>query len=236
MQITEALAHLREHHRAVLATLREDGAPQMSPIAATIDDDGAVVVSTRETAMKVRSLRRSPRAWLCAFPDEWYGRWIQVEGDVEIVALPEAMEGLVAYYRTIAGEHPDWDEYRAAMVAEQRVLLRITPTRAGPDHSGWPSSASPRARSASWVWGAGGGGRPRPRRCIGAALALRDVLLDDDRAEESGLAAQGVDGHGALDPAAHRFVADTVSSWRSDPPASAARTGRRSSLHRQAAV
>jgi PPOX class probable F420-dependent enzyme len=136
MDLDEALAVVREQHHAVLATVRADGTPQMSPVAAGVDGDGRIVVSTRETAYKVRNLRRDPRAWLCVLPDAFYGRWIQVSGDVEIVSLPEAMEPLVEYYRDVAGEHPDWDAYRAAMESERRCLLRITPRAAGPDRSG----------------------------------------------------------------------------------------------------
>jgi PPOX class probable F420-dependent enzyme len=94
------------------------------------------VVSTRETAIKTKNLRRRPWASLIVFTDSFYGDSVQVEGPVEVVSLPEAMEGLIAYYRNISGEHPDWDDYRAAMVRDKRVLLRITAERAGPDHLG----------------------------------------------------------------------------------------------------
>jgi PPOX class probable F420-dependent enzyme len=136
VDLDEARDVIREQHHAVLATMRQDGTPQMSPVAAGVDDGGRVVVSTRETAYKTRNLRRDPRAWLCVLPDGFYGRWVQVSGDVEIVSLPDAMELLVEYYRSVAGEHPNWDEYRAAMEAEQRCVLRITPTAAGPDRAG----------------------------------------------------------------------------------------------------
>jgi PPOX class probable F420-dependent enzyme len=136
VQVDEALAYLRENHHAVLATLRSDGAPQLSPVAAGVDAAGRVVVSTRETAFKTRNLRRDPRAWLCVFPDRFFGPWVQVEGPVEIVSLPDAMEPLVDYYRSVAGEHADWDDYRAAMEREQRVLVRLTPERVGPKRSG----------------------------------------------------------------------------------------------------
>jgi PPOX class probable F420-dependent enzyme len=136
VDLDEARAYVGEHHRAVLATLRRDGAPQLSPVGAAVDGAGRVVVSSRETAYKVKNLRRDPRAWLCVFPDGFYGRWVQVEGDVEIVSLPDAMEPLVDYYRAVAGEHPDWDDYRAAMRQEQRCLVRVTLTRAGPDRAG----------------------------------------------------------------------------------------------------
>ncbi|MFB9906508.1 PPOX class F420-dependent oxidoreductase [Allokutzneria oryzae] len=136
MDLEVARGIVREQHHAVLATLRGDGSPQMSPVTASVDDAGRVVVSTRETAFKVRNLRRDPRAWLCVLPDGFFGRWIQVSGPVEIVELPEAMDGLIEYYRSVSGEHPDWDEYREAMRSERRVLLRVTLENAGPDRSG----------------------------------------------------------------------------------------------------
>ena len=95
-----------------------------------------MLISTREAAIKTRNLRRDPRASLCVLNDGFFGEWIQVEGSAEIVSLPDAMEILVSYYRGVAGEHPDWDEYRAAMEREHRVIVRITMTRAGPDVSG----------------------------------------------------------------------------------------------------
>jgi PPOX class probable F420-dependent enzyme len=136
MDLDEARQVVREQHHAVLATIRGDGTPQMSPVLVAVDDDGRVLVSTREGALKVRNLRRDPRSWLCVLPDGFFGRWIQVEGRVEIVSLPDAMEGLVDYYRRVSGEHEDWADYRAAMQREQRVLLRIELTRAGPDRAG----------------------------------------------------------------------------------------------------
>jgi PPOX class probable F420-dependent enzyme len=136
MDLDQARAFVRDHHRAVLTTTRDDGSPQLSPVAVAVDDEGHLVVSTRETAMKTRNVRKRPTVWLCIFTDNFYGPWIQVEGEVDVVSLPEAMEPLVDYYRAVAGEHPDWDEYRAAMASEGRVVLRITPTRAGPDVAG----------------------------------------------------------------------------------------------------
>jgi PPOX class probable F420-dependent enzyme len=136
MDIDAALEFIRHNHHAVLATTRADGEPQMSPVATTVDEDGTVVVSTRETAVKTKNLRRKPRASMVVLNDRFFGQWVQVEGPVEIVSLPDAMDGLVAYYRSVAGEHPNWDEYRAAMESEQRVLLRLTVTRVGPQVSG----------------------------------------------------------------------------------------------------
>ena len=136
MDIGRAADFLRAHHRAVLATSRSDGRPQLSPVTCTVDDENRVLISTREAALKTRNLRRRPQASLCVFTDNFFGKWVQVEGDVEIIPLPDAMDLLVEYYRSISGEHPDWDDYRAAMVRDQRVIVRITITRAGPDASG----------------------------------------------------------------------------------------------------
>lgn len=86
--------------------------------------------------MKTKNLRRDPRASVCVMTEGFYGPWVLVEGRAAVVPLPEAMEGLVDYYRRVAGEHPDWDEYRAAMEKERRVFIRITIDRAGPDKSG----------------------------------------------------------------------------------------------------
>jgi PPOX class probable F420-dependent enzyme len=127
---------LRAHHRAVLATSRSDGMPQLSPVACTVDDEDRVLISTRETAVKTKNLRHRPRASLCVFTDTFFGEWVQVEGNAEVISLPDAMDLLVEYYRRVSGEHPDWDDYRAAMIRDRRVIVRITITRAGPDVSG----------------------------------------------------------------------------------------------------
>jgi len=136
MNIDEARGFLKTNHRAVLATYRQDGRLQMSPVLVGVDDDGLVIISTRETAYKTQNMRRDPRVSLCVFTDEFFGDWIQIDGTAEIISLPDALEPLVAYYRTVIGEHPDWDDYREAMVREQRVLVRITIERAGPDRHG----------------------------------------------------------------------------------------------------
>lgn len=130
MDIEDALAVLAEQHRAVLSTLRADGTPQLTPVLVTADGDGRAVISTREGSAKVANLRRDPRAWLCALPPQFFGRWVQVAGDVEIVELPEALPLLEDYYRRISGEHPDWDAYRESMRSENRVLVRVLPTQA----------------------------------------------------------------------------------------------------------
>jgi len=136
MNVAEALEFVRGNHHGIMATTRSDGRVAMSPIACNVDGEGRVVVSTRETAMKVKHLQRDPHVAICVLNDGFFGEWVQVEGDAEIVHLPEAMDGLIDYYRSTAGEHPDWDDYRAAMERERRVLLRILVTRAGPNRQG----------------------------------------------------------------------------------------------------
>lgn len=136
MEPQDALDFISDNHRAVLVTRRSDGGVQTSPVTVGTDDDGYVVISSRETAYKVRNLKRDPRASLCVFTDRFFGPWIQVEGSAEFVHLPDAMEGLVDYYRSISGEHPDWDDYRRAMVEDKRLLIRIPIERAGPTRQG----------------------------------------------------------------------------------------------------
>ena len=136
MDVAEALEFVRTNHRAVLATRRADGRPQLSPVTVGVGPDGRVRISTRETAVKVKNVRRDPYVSLCVMNDGFFGPWAQLEGRAEIVALPEAMELLVEYYRDISGEHPDWDEYREVMVRDRRVMMLVDVERAGPNVSG----------------------------------------------------------------------------------------------------
>jgi PPOX class probable F420-dependent enzyme len=136
VELDDARHFLEEHHHAVMHTYRADGTPQLSPVAVTVDDVGAALVSTRATAVKVTNLQRDPRTSLCVFTDAFYGPWLRIDGTAEVQRLPGAMEGLIDYYRRVAGEHPDWDEYREAMEAERRVLLRIELSHVGPDVAG----------------------------------------------------------------------------------------------------
>lgn len=135
MDAQQALEFVRNNHRAVLHTFRADGTPQLSPVAVGVLGD-TIAVSTRETAMKAKNLARDPRATVCVVNDEWFGDWMVVSGPCEIVHMPDALEPLVEYYRGIQGEHPNWDEYRAAMIEQQRVVLRIRPERVGPTVAG----------------------------------------------------------------------------------------------------
>jgi len=135
MDLEKARDFVRTHHRAVLATRSPTGIHQ-SPVLVGVGADGLLTVSSRETAYKAKHLRADPWVQLCVIPDTFFGDWVYVEGVAEVVSLPEAMEPLVEYYRDISGEADDWDEYRAGMERERRVILRITPTRAGPDRQG----------------------------------------------------------------------------------------------------
>jgi PPOX class probable F420-dependent enzyme len=131
-----ALEFLRSQKRVVLATYRRDGQVQMSPVLAAVDAESRVVISTRDGAIKTQNLRRNPRASVCALSSGFFGEWYALEGNAEIVSLPEAMEPLVDYYRRVSGEHPDWQDYRDAMMREGRVLVRITVDRSGPTQQG----------------------------------------------------------------------------------------------------
>ncbi|MEO7126962.1 MAG: PPOX class F420-dependent oxidoreductase [Nakamurella sp.] len=136
MDTTMVTEFLSANHRAVLATTRARGDAQLSPVLAVADDAGRVLISTRETAVKTRNLRRAPRASLCVMPDAFFGGWMQITGPVDIVSLPEAMDLLVDYYRRAAGEHANWDDYRSAMTREKRCILVLTPEEVGPTISG----------------------------------------------------------------------------------------------------
>ncbi len=136
MELDTARDFVRTHHRAVLATRTRAGGVQQSPVLVAVDEAGRLVVSSRETAYKVRNLRRDPWAQLCVLSDGFFGDWILVEGSAEVLSLPDAMEPLVDYYRSVSGEHDDWDAYRAAMQEQRRVVVRIEPATAGPDRQG----------------------------------------------------------------------------------------------------
>ncbi|MCW2695999.1 MAG: putative Pyridoxamine 5-phosphate oxidase [Modestobacter sp.] len=139
----ELLAFLRPRHRAVLMTRRRDGSPQLSPVTCGVDAEGRVVVSTYPQRAKVTNARRDPAVSLCVLSDEWDGPWVQLDGSAEVLDLPEAIEPLVEYFRSISGEHPDWAEYRAAMQAQGKSLLRVTVERWGPVATGgFPPSRS----------------------------------------------------------------------------------------------
>ncbi|WP_052668295.1 PPOX class F420-dependent oxidoreductase [Nitriliruptor alkaliphilus] len=132
----ELLGFVRDRHHVVLVTRRRDGTPQLSPVAAGVDGEGRVVIATYPERAKVHNLRRDPRASLLVLSDDWDGPWVQIDGSGEVLDLPEAVEPLVEYFRVIAGEHDDWDEYRQAMVDQGKCLIRIHVERWGPVATG----------------------------------------------------------------------------------------------------
>jgi PPOX class probable F420-dependent enzyme len=136
MNLDDAREFIRTNHRAVLATTRRDGRPQLTAVTVVVDADGRAVISSVGGTVKVRNLRRDPYASLLVMNDGFYGEWVQVEGPVEIIEQPEALDLLDDYYRRAAGEHPDWAEYREAMIRDRRVVIRIDLVRAGPNVSG----------------------------------------------------------------------------------------------------
>jgi len=129
--IEQALEFVADNSHTVLVTRRQDDSLQMSPVNSGVLD-GAIVISSRLPLVKVRNLRRNPAASVLVMTERFYGSWVQVDGTAEIIdqTRPGTVDMLVEVYRAIGGEHPDWDEYRAAMVADQRVVIRIRPERA----------------------------------------------------------------------------------------------------------
>jgi PPOX class probable F420-dependent enzyme len=136
VDLDRAREFIREHHHGVLATRRSGGRIQQSPVLVNVDGDGRAIISSRETAIKVKNLRRDPRAQVVVITNRFFGDWIWAEGQAEVVSLPEAMDPLIDYYKRFPDENPDWDDYRARMEREQRVLIRIALEDAGPDRWG----------------------------------------------------------------------------------------------------
>jgi PPOX class probable F420-dependent enzyme len=133
-------AFIRPRHQAVLSTRRQDGTPQMSPVTMGVDPEGTILVASYPERAKVHNLRRRPDADVCVLSEGFNGGWIQVAGTARVIDLPEALEGLVAYFRAISGEHPDWDEYRRAMVDQGKVLISLVPEAWGPiSQGGFPA-------------------------------------------------------------------------------------------------
>ena len=132
----ELLAFLRPRHHGLLATTRGDGRPQLSPVTCGVDGDDRIVVSTYPNRAKANNARRDPRVSIYVQSDDWSGEYVQVDGQAEVLDMPEALDGLVEYFRCISGEHPNWDEYRDAMRLQDKSLLRITIERWGPIATG----------------------------------------------------------------------------------------------------
>ncbi|MFF5262852.1 PPOX class F420-dependent oxidoreductase [Actinomadura viridis] len=136
VELPGLLEFVRPRHRALLLTSRAGGRPQGSPVTCGVDDSGRVVISTYPERAKVRNVRRDPRVSVIVLSDEWNGPWVQIDGRAEVIDAPESVEPLVEYFRNISGEHPDWDEYRAAMLEQGKSLIRVTPESWGPIATG----------------------------------------------------------------------------------------------------
>ncbi|WP_424184722.1 PPOX class F420-dependent oxidoreductase [Actinokineospora sp. G85] len=132
----DLLSFLRERDKCLLSTTRVDGRPQLSPVSYGVDAEGRVVISTYPERVKSRNAKRNPAVSVCALSDDWDGPYVQVDGTAEVLDLPEALEPLVEYFRSISGEHPDWAEYREAMARQGKCLIRITIERWGPVATG----------------------------------------------------------------------------------------------------
>jgi PPOX class probable F420-dependent enzyme len=132
----ELLEFVRSRHRCLLATTRGDGRPQLSPVTFGVDGADRIVISTYPQRAKAGNARANPEVSVCVQSDDWGGEYVQVDGRAEVLDMPDALEGLVEYFRVISGEHPDWDEYRDAMRRQDKSLLRITIERWGPIATG----------------------------------------------------------------------------------------------------
>jgi PPOX class probable F420-dependent enzyme len=121
------LEFVRPRHRMVLITSRRDGRPQASPVTGGVDPEGRIVISTYPERAKTANARRNPQVAVLVISDEFNGEWVQVDGTCEVIDPPDSVEPLVDYFRSISGEHPDWEEYRQAMRDQGKSLLRVTP-------------------------------------------------------------------------------------------------------------
>jgi len=130
------LEFIRPRHHAILMTTRRNGRPQSSPNTCGVDTEGRIVISTYPERAKAMNVRRDPRVSVLVLSDDFGGAWVQVDGVAEVLDLPESVEPLVEYFRVIAGEHPDWDEYRQAMRDQGKSLIRVTIDRWGPIATG----------------------------------------------------------------------------------------------------
>jgi len=141
----ELLSFIRPRHHAILVTTRRDGRPQVSPVTMGVDTEGRVAVSSYPERAKSKNAARNELASVCVLSNEFNGEWVQLDGRIEVVRQPEAIEALVEYYRSISGEHPDWDEYRQSMARQEKVMLRLTIDRWSPiSRGGFPSRLVPK--------------------------------------------------------------------------------------------
>ena len=150
VSLEQLLEFVRSRHHLVLSTTRADGTPQLSPVTGGVDGRGRIVIATYPGRAKTRNAERRAQVSVCVLSDEWNGPFVQVDGDAEVLHMPDALDGLVDYFRCISGEHSDWDDYRRAMRIQNKSLIRITPTRWGPIATGgFPADVAARLDSES---------------------------------------------------------------------------------------
>ena len=134
MELPEAVQAARTHHQSTLVTLRSNGLPQLSNVVHMVGADGVLRISTTADRAKYRNLQRQPWAAL-KFDVGSFWSYAVIEGRVELTPVAAAIDDatadeLVEVYRGISGEHPDWQDYRASMVADRRLVVRLVPGRA----------------------------------------------------------------------------------------------------------
>ncbi len=136
VDLDQLLEFVRPRHRMVLTTFRADGSLHSSPVTGGVDEQGRLVIASYPRRAKSVHIRRTGRASVLVLSDEFNDAYVQIDGPAEVIDLPDAVEPLVDYFRAVAGEHSDWDEYRAAMVKQGKCLIRVTPQRWGPVATG----------------------------------------------------------------------------------------------------
>lgn len=138
------LEFVRPRNQWVMTTSRRDGRPQISPVTGGVGPTGQLLISTYPSRDKIHNLRRDPNVTICVLSDHFGGAWVQVDGQAAVTDMPDAMDGMVEYFRAISGEHPNWDEYRAAMTRQGKCLVTIDVERWGPIATGgFPAAVIP---------------------------------------------------------------------------------------------
>ena len=133
MEIADAQKFIKDNHRACIAVRQKDGWPQMTLVTPGIDAEGRVILTSRGTTYKVKHIRREPKVSMLIFGEQFSGsKFVQIHGTAEVVDLPQAMDGLIDWYKTVRGEHKNWQDYKQQVADEKRVLIRINIEKVGP--------------------------------------------------------------------------------------------------------
>lgn len=133
MNIASAQKFLQDNHRGCIAVRQKDGWPQMTFVSPGIDAQGRVIMTSRGTTYKIKHLRRDPRVSMLIFGEQYSGsKFVQIHGTAELIELPQAMDTLIYWYKQVRGEHKNWDDYKKQMQDENRVIIRVTIEKVGP--------------------------------------------------------------------------------------------------------